>query len=333
MNLWCSGVFDSDGIQSVTATIIAPDWPARLPDNQRLVFDKAAGRYQSTYNNFVRSGEYRILYTAEDTEGNISPEKWGRVIQASAADAYEVDDASTQASLCVVDWLPQDHNFHDTGDTDWVWFYAIQGATYTITATPPNLGACDPTLEIFSATTTTNLLVPLKNWGGPGIAETIIWGATYSGRCYVRVRHADPNISGATVTYQFRVIREFGLSNAHAVGISDTAIRLTWDPSIDPDITGYRIERSLLPSWGYSLVANIIHPTTQYVDSYLIPDTTYFYWFHEYDSLGQVRDLTEPVFGNTLKTPPFTPTPTPTRTPSPTPDMSSGLRFLWHGYE
>jgi outer membrane protein assembly factor BamB len=62
------------------------------------------------------------------------------------------------------------------------------------------------------------------------------------------------------------------------LGEEEGSLRLTWDPYIDPNLRGYNIYRSTDNSSGYELV-NTQGPVirTTFLDTGLVPDTTYYY--------------------------------------------------------
>ncbi len=315
--LWCKGVIDSDGITDVTATIVAPSWAGTPPVELPLTYNSANGRYEASYNSFTIPGDYRILYTAEDGEGNVGEGATAAVYQYTTADAYEIDDTTPQASLLIINQPPQDHNFHDYGDTDWAAFYAVQGIPYTITAASPS-ATCDPVLSLHDSTG--NLIPPEIDDNGAGYAETRIWSATTSGYYYIQVRDYEPSIFGVTSTYELGAIQETGISDATAVAISSTSIQLTWTPGTGT-ITSYDIFRSATPPLnGFDAAYDsITAPADNYYDDNLQAGQDYYYQVKEYHgAAGQM--LTTILKARTLPD-------------GPTPDMTGLKPKDWRGYE
>ncbi|MCB9783776.1 MAG: VCBS repeat-containing protein [Candidatus Omnitrophica bacterium] len=298
--VWCASVFDSDGIRSVTATFVSPEFPSDPPVSLPMVFNGGNSRYEATYSGFIKTGTYAVVYAAEDNEGNVSSDVFGTVFQYGDGDAYEVDDTSVDATQLVIDYFPHKHNFHDNGDEDWTKFYAESGVTYTIWVDTTSAN-CDPVLTVYDGP---DLGTPIG--GSPiddGIAgeeEKLFWTAPSSGEYFIQVVNYDPAVYGHQTDYRLSVIKEFGLSNGMAIPISSSAIRVTWDPSVSEDIYGYQILRSSIDYGPYTVVGNLVGADDQFDDTGLEPETTYFYQVHEIDNGLNARELTSHFFTSTL---------------------------------
>ena len=297
--LWCSGVFDSDGIRSVTAELVPPDWPLGSIVDLALTYDDGTERYQGTYSGFTVAGDYRVLYTAEDREGNLSAEETGAVYQYSTADAYEIDDTTPEASLLVVnDTLPQSHNFHDYGDLDWARFLAVDGESYTVWVGSPG-AMCDPVLVLSWEDETLGPLSILIDDAGYGEAENAIWDSTMTGPVYVQVRNYDPSDTGSETHYALEVEALYGISNGRVIDRGMDWLLLGWDPSTDPSILFYEIYQSRNSSGGYELIASLPVSASRYTDADLLSDTAYYYRIHEVDSYFNRHSLGSEFFGTT----------------------------------
>ena len=265
--VWCSGVFDSDGIKNVTAEIVPPDWPVSSITELPLNYNDDNNRYDETYSQFTKPGDYRILYTAEDGEGNISGEKTGIVYQYTTADIYEVDDTTEEASLIVVDWgESQKHNFHDYGDTDWAWFLALPESSYTINAGTPAITA-DLVLTLYHESDWSVPYIEVDS-GYDGDPESYVLDVTAEnqGVYYVNVHNYYPGDYGAGISYELEVNKEYGLENGWATPLSATQMLVTWSPSENGDLQGFQIFRSLKYNKDYVEVANPVSSVTEYLD-------------------------------------------------------------------
>ena len=300
--VWCSGVFDSDGIKNVTAEIVPPDWPVSSITELPLVFNGSQNRYEETCAQFTEPGDYRILYTAEDGEDNISAEKTGIVYQYTTADIYEVDDTTEEASLIVVDWgESQKHNFHDYGDTDWAWFLALPESSYTINAGTPAITA-DLVLTLYHESDWSVPYIEVDS-GYDGDPESYVLDVTTEnqGVYYVNVKNYYPEVYGAGICYELEVNKEYGLENGWAEPQSPTQMLITWTPSENVDLLGYQIFRSLEYNRNYEEISNVVGSVTGYFDEGLSPSTTYYYQIYEIDTRFQKRFLTQPFFNTTFE--------------------------------
>jgi len=168
--------------------------------------DTGSGRYEATYDNFGIFGKYSIVVYAKDTEGNISTPKETYVELLDGSDTYEPGEPDEleypdNAQVIIVNDKPQYHNFHESGDQDWVQFYGITGVIYDIKTS--NLGtACDTVISLYDASGT---LVDIMNANGAGEDEELNWQCIRDGVYYVMVRHSDESIFGDHTGYDLSV--------------------------------------------------------------------------------------------------------------------------------
>jgi len=118
-------------------------------------------------------------------------------------DGWENDDGISQASLMEVDGTPRIHNFHQSGDMDWVKFNAVSGQNYVI-QTSNNGGYADTVLYLYDTDGAT-LLDLNDDAEGLGWASQITWTAPTDGTYYLLVEHFDPNAFGCTAVYGLSV--------------------------------------------------------------------------------------------------------------------------------
>ncbi|RLF65441.1 MAG: hypothetical protein DRN30_03995, partial [Thermoplasmata archaeon] len=107
---------------------------------------------------------------------------------AQLTDEYEDDDVFTQAKVIVINAeAPQRHNFHDTGDEDWIKFYGLAGQNYVIEAS--NLEAnCDIVIELYD-TNGASLLKEQDKEGDERADELLDWNCSEEGAYCVKYRH------------------------------------------------------------------------------------------------------------------------------------------------
>jgi parallel beta-helix repeat protein len=119
----------------------------------------------------------------------------------TGGDAYEPDDACTQASLLKTDGTAQQHTFHQRADADWAHFTVTSSITYVLQAVSTSTGA-DLALELYD-TCGGNLLDSHDNAFGAN--ARLIFAAPSSGVYYVKALNHAPSVYGPDVTYELSV--------------------------------------------------------------------------------------------------------------------------------
>ncbi len=113
-------------------------------------------------------------------------------------DVYEPDDMCAQARAIDANAAAQTHNFHVTGDVDWVRFEATIGNRYTIETS--NLGInSDTIMALFHSDCVTP--IGLDDDGGPGLGSRIVWVANEDETLYARVLPFSGDRTGANSNY------------------------------------------------------------------------------------------------------------------------------------
>ncbi len=188
---------------SVTTLTDSDDAPALLPDAWELCYFGNIAALASEDPD--GDGATNDLEYADGT----NPLD-GADAASIAPDAYEVDD--TQADLYAVDGtgnltkkgknelLPgaglQVHNFHDEGDTDWIWFSALANQEYRIAVS--DLGArAQPMLRLFDEAG--NRRAESANVGAP--AEIVYTTGGTAEDLFIQVAPASPSGFGAYTSY------------------------------------------------------------------------------------------------------------------------------------
>jgi hypothetical protein len=134
-------------------------------------------------------------------------------------DDYECDDTSGEARVIDINSdTAQSHNFHDSGDADFVKFYGLSGKDYTVKVLNAESN-CDAVLDLFDSEE--NLLRhydPLGNHKGED--KTFTWSCTQNGIYYVKVTEAYSDF-GENTGYELKVYFSVGVLN----GLIEGSIR------------------------------------------------------------------------------------------------------------
>ncbi len=161
----------------------------------------------------------------------------------ATADGYESDDFLTQAKW--ITWLGndfQEHNFHQQGDEDWLFFYALSEHSYKVEVYDEAIN-CDVAMELFKQSD--NVIFPLpeitKNETS-GDGEIIqILPQDDAVFYYLRLLHDNPSIAGLATNYKVRIIDETGFPSVTLMVLvyekSDSGIKL-----IEADISAPGID-------------------------------------------------------------------------------------------
>ena len=142
--VWAADVTDVNGISNVWCVLTPPTYAgtnALLQTN--LAFNASSNRYEALLSGLTNPGSYTLTFYAQDALGELSQAVQSEILRA---DAYEVDDVPGDDTLYF--GPAQFHNFHHTGDVDWVRFYAVSNYAYDISTFP--LGTnCDTVLDLY----------------------------------------------------------------------------------------------------------------------------------------------------------------------------------------
>ena len=146
----------------------------------------------------ISSGELPVSYSVGVTSDQIG------------ADGFEEDDTPEMAKW--ISWQDgqfQEHNFHDEGDEDWVFFYALATHSYKIEVFDEGVNS-DVVLELYEDIDgDLNLLEAVNDSQGNG--EVIeLFRADTDGLYRVRIHQANPSIHGIGTRYKIKVTDETG---------------------------------------------------------------------------------------------------------------------------
>ncbi len=120
-------------------------------------------------------------------------------------DIYENDNRHGYKSAQVIvvdDAEPQQHNFHKTGDVDWVKFYGLANTSYRIEVINPG-SKCDAVIELYDGDGIT--LLGKKDDYPAGEPEALDYIPSKDDIYYVKVFNYNPDISGTGTDYGLKV--------------------------------------------------------------------------------------------------------------------------------
>jgi len=246
--LWASNIFDPDGqgIKAVWVEILQPGFNPADDDvaSATLIYSSTNMRYEATYADFTETGEYQLVFFARDNSGELSLPVHAVLYRDVSPDAYEVDDSPAEASLIVVNATPQQHNFHDAGDEDWVKFYVYNTPwPYTISTLNPG-ATCDTVISLFAESDLVNPVIPpIDDWAY-GIEELASWISSGTGWFYVQIKSGNPADFGEGTDYELLITSDTGANNGLATAISN-GVRVEWYdlPDVPGGVAGIQIHR------------------------------------------------------------------------------------------
>ncbi|QTA83815.1 Carboxypeptidase-like regulatory domain-containing protein [Desulfonema limicola] len=196
-----------DGIKipNVRAEIIAPV-PASQYPVVSLEDDNNDGIYKGVYTEFNQQGDYIILFYADYNGGTYGPVQGTLSKTEPAADDYEDDDTYIRArSIFINTPESQHHNFHKSGDSDWVMFYGISGVQYTVRVDNQS-DISDAVIEIYKPDGQT-LILKSENNNTAGFSNSLYWSCPETEVYFVKLYNLNLDYYGETVSYDLEVIR------------------------------------------------------------------------------------------------------------------------------
>ncbi len=118
-------------------------------------------------------------------------------------DIYEDDDTSQKANNIILNLEVQRHNFHDSGDEDWVKFYGIPEMRYVIDVI--NLeDKCDAVIELYDSDGIA--MLAQKDETPEGKMESLEWNKfTKDDIYYIKVKNYYPEQFGKDTEYDLRI--------------------------------------------------------------------------------------------------------------------------------
>ena len=187
--VWAADVTDAEGITQVWCVVTEPGYDGTNGlYATNLAYNAGSNRYEGTLFNLTNAGTYGLTFYAMDGASNVSPAVQSELVRA---DAYEVDDASTNASTYY--GPAQLHTMHASNDVDWVQFFAASNFAYDVETI--HLGTnVDTVLEVYREETNGTLtLVDSVDDFGREEGELVGLDFPASGLYYARVSQVASN--------------------------------------------------------------------------------------------------------------------------------------------
>jgi len=174
----------------------------------------------NTYYRFVGQNGHTYYFRARacDQAGNLGDYTDGSAsytiqICPTSPDAYEVDNLHASAKWIDTNGISQTHTIHTEGDQDWVRFFAVGGAAYTLMTA--NVGGhADTVLYLYGADGST-LIAYNDDYPLMGYASRIDWRPTASGVYYAMVKHWDVYANGCTTNYELSIASDAAVYRAY----------------------------------------------------------------------------------------------------------------------
>ncbi|MCO6450766.1 MAG: DNRLRE domain-containing protein, partial [Caldilineales bacterium] len=163
-------------------------------------------------------------------------------------DAFEPDNSCAAARTIPTDGTSQTHNFHASGDEDWIKFTAQANKTYIIESA--NTGPQHDAVLFIYNTCAAPPVQSGDNAFGPTL--TVRFDAVAGGVYYVKLRQHDPGIFGDETYYNISVTMDtIPPSPPPSVRASalDESLAVQWRRSPDTDVTGYYVWFGLTPGF------------------------------------------------------------------------------------
>ena len=217
LTIWAADVVDVNGITAVVARVRGPS--SYLPGDvlqTNLTYSELNQRYEAAVDGLAPDGNYEITFVAWDSTGR---ESAPALTTLTGPDAYEPDDASTNASF-FYEYGAHLHNFHVSGDPDWSRFYfSTNDATATnnvvnivVYQTGTNI---DAVLEVYyrpPGGALTNIATVDATGLGAGNSEVfpLTWSGSPEGTYLVQVHPFDTNNWGAGSDYVLNIDKVVG---------------------------------------------------------------------------------------------------------------------------
>ena len=191
----CAGIVAANGIASAlvptpTPTPTVTPTPTPTPASSEFSMPVHIPKISN-----VEDFEHRY------SDQNAKKEIYGT--EETSPDSYEPDDNYLQANWISTDGTKQTHNFHVSGDHNWMKFNATENINYLIETS--DLGnESDTYMYLYDTDGLTE--ITHDDDGGEGLASRIVWGCEVSDTYYVKVRHYNSLACGPNTRYNISVL-------------------------------------------------------------------------------------------------------------------------------
>ncbi len=222
VSLWADQVVSAArSVQKVWAVVAFPRRQGEMGNDSgrtrhvEMAADPQTGRYRARFSDFPCFGTYLVRIYARDADGNLSLPQKTVIYQRQGPDVYEPDNTLSRAnSVAVNATQARSHCLHDADDQDWLRFFAFEDVVYTIQANFPDTG-----FPLKMALLDENQTLLAEDQGDEG-ELTIHWRADFSGTCFVKLVHADPESADTELShaYDIRVMRPTAIFLGFALG-------------------------------------------------------------------------------------------------------------------
>ncbi|CAN5778724.1 hypothetical protein BH10CHL1_BH10CHL1_23610 [soil metagenome] len=209
---------------------------ADFENNRVLVFD--APPVTPTATATATSDSPTATATATATPTSDSPTATATAtatttpIAPSSGDAYEGDNACTQAKAISGDGTVQLHTIHTAGDSDWVMFNASKDARYLIEIQVPDNSTADIALEIYQ--TCDGALSDQQDYAfAPGVRLEL--ASPVTGALFLKMADHDATRGGPDARYELSV-RQLNATTAPSSALILVAGSLRANDPIQPNI-------------------------------------------------------------------------------------------------
>jgi hypothetical protein len=221
--LWLSDVVAGFPIEAAGALIVPPNLNRGIGtgDDEQPVsgmtwvdftYNAALKRWEAPYNGFTTGGLYRVQYYVQILGNYHASPRIGFIDRVGIADAWEVDNTRD-----VAPWMSlnsaQGHNFHQSGDVDWVWFAspATGHCTVAVLAQGPN---CQPQIKLFKAADleADPNAPPVHTESSPAPGRDVTFDHSFSAAepYALRISNLAPTTNGAGTSYLLVVAADTG---------------------------------------------------------------------------------------------------------------------------
>lgn len=210
--LWLADVVTPFPVEGAKAIIVPPNFERLSADNNDeqpvsnlpsvlFSFNAALNRWEGNFNGFNQGGLYQVQYFVKTGGQYYASPRIGFVDRLNIPDAWEPDNTPNLAPWLTVNQV-QGHNFHQSGDQDWVRFTSpIGSATFAVLAPRPR---CQAIVELYREADFLNgNQTPLRTLSATEPGEEVVFDQTFSAseQYLLRVRNAEANVFGRDTSY------------------------------------------------------------------------------------------------------------------------------------
>ena len=210
--LWLADVVTPFPVEGAKAIIVPPNFerPSANNNDEQPVsnlpsvlfsFNTARNRWEGNFSGFNEGGLYQVQYFVKTGGQYYASPRIGFVDRINLPDAWEPDNTPGAAPWLTVNSV-QGHNFHTSGDEDWVRFSSPAGAaTFAVLAPRPR---CEAVVELYRASDLANgNNTPLRTEASPGPGEEVVFTQNFDAadQYLLRIRNAEASVFGQDTSY------------------------------------------------------------------------------------------------------------------------------------